>query len=496
MKVGRRQIKDGSQFGRYYTKPANTEITEIKSGSVNDTCQKIQQLIPRWKHQTERISKVLLLNEKDRKNTAYTLWYYFFTYFQYKEDKKGVEQLRSPRRAFWYRENPGIDCDCFTTSILCMLSNAGITDARAKIIQRPGDSDFSHIYVVLPKQAGTVNWDDPNTYWTIDPVVHEFNKEVSDISKYKTYPMQASALNGLGNIPINTLDGIGNPNQIGTLCGYPAQATVIDAELNRHKSGSSAYVENLKYAILFEQKWKQKGLIGPDANYFSSKGAGLAGIGDWLKKQANNIGDYFDNTKDYSAKINAMHIAAGAPFLPAREGLKLALKFNIFGLATILNYVKNTNPAKFKETSTIWYKYGGDTSNFNAFINEGKGKVPRQVAPAVLNKIPAVKGLIEKAHTIYYGSSSINGLGTGEPVTTTAETSSLISAIPIITELIGAISGILLVIKSSKPEDKPGEGSGSTPDPNNPPPPPSESNTLLKVVGLTAAGIAAKLIFF
>lgn len=484
MKVGRRQIKDGSQFGRYYTKPANTEITEIRSGSVNDTCQKIQQLIPRWKHQTERITKVLQLSPKDRKTTAYTLWYYFFTYFQYKEDKKGVEQLRSPRRAFWDKENPGIDCDCFTTSILCMLSNAGITDARAKIIQRPGDSDFSHIYVVLPKQAGTVNWDDPNTYWTIDPVVHEFNKEVSDISNYKTYPMQASALNGLGNIPINTLDGIGNPNQSGTLCGYPAQATVIEAELNRHKPGSSAYIENLKYAILFEQKWKQKGLIGTDANYFGSKAEGMAGIGDWLKKQANNI-------KDAVTSDKTSHIAAGATFLAAREALKQILKFNILGLSTIIGYYQKTNTAKYNKILDIWYKYGGDRATMAAFVNEGKGLVPRQVAPAVFNKFPQVKNLIVKANDIYYNKS-----GAGLSAAGWDDAAVAIGAI-------GAgwvlIKDILATFKGDKVTDPeiPGSGSGSTPDPNNPPPPPpSESNTLLKVVGLTAAGIAAKLIFF
>ena len=359
MQTGRRNIQSGSEFEKYYTKPAMTEKTEIAMGSVNDTCLKIQSLIPRWAHQTERISKVLQLNANDRKTTAYTLWYYFFTYFQYKEDRQGVEQLRSPRRAFWDRKQ-GIDCDCMAISIFSMLNNCGLTDAHCKIIQRTNDTDYSHIYIVLPKEAGKVDWNNPNTYWVIDPVCHEFNKEVLDIKNYKTYPMKSSStVNGLGNIDINTLDGMGaGGNSVASLpVNYPYQAATILSHLLSYKNNPSLFKSEIQAAIAIENNWRKVGLIHPsDKFFYNISKSGLNGF--WSNvlhpvKTAKQIADEAADIAREKAQ-QAAHIAAGATFLLAREALKLCLRFNVFGISTLIAYVKKVDVNRYNNVLDTW----------------------------------------------------------------------------------------------------------------------------------------------
>lgn len=503
MKTGKRNIQPADELVKYYSTPEYSNITEIPSATVEQTCAKIIQLVDKWKSQTERITKVLQLSKANREKTAKTIWQYFYTYFQYAEDNGGIEQLRSPRRAFFdstkRKDNPnptGCDCDCFTISILTMLANAGITDAAAKVIKRNNDTEYSHIYVVMPKHNDTpVNWNDSNTYYAIDPVVHEFNRETNDINNYKIYPMKNTTLNGLGNIQVASLDGInGIPN---LPYYYPQIAKVIVNKIELLNPASLDYAIELQYAILFEQKWKEQGLIPIDSNYFITlnKYTGLGSFRSWVKDTWDKAKDILFNN-EYDAKTNAMHALNLATFLPAREGLKQVIKYNVFGLASLLHYTKLKDNNKFKEVLKTWFKFGGETGTLEAYIREGKDTSPRQVAPEVLNRIPQIKGLIEKANTVYYNKYSINGLN-GEPASTGA---AIVEALPIILEITLAIGGLVAAIKAKNNADtgntdnngNTGDNGGSNNGEGEKPKAVGIDDMLL----IGAAALGTKLIFF
>ena len=473
--AGKRAIKLGNEFAQFYTKPNFNDKAEIKKGTVNDTCIKIGELTRRWSHQTAKISKALGINSTDRKQSAYQLWNYYHTYFQYSPDRAGVEELRSPRRSYWDRTS-GVDCDCFSTSLSCNFFNIGATDASLKIIRRQDEPDYSHIYMVWPKLKGSVNWDDKTTYYTVDPVVHTFNLEVDDIVQYKIYPMiNNPSLNGLNGIDIVTLDGLGNTsNMLSDLThvlttgkapnGYPLVA--FARALNIVIEDPS----QIGNAMLLEQMWQKAGYKGP--LYFGSTVDGFLKDA-WkassaaVKKVVNVVAD-----KTTDAAKAAAHLAAGGVFVLAREGLKQIIKYNVLGLASILAYVAKTNSSKYNDILDIWYKFGGDKATFSVFVNEGKTRSPRQIAPALLNKIPQVKGLVEKANSIYYGKlaglNALNSLGVAvvdDAALAATSGVSLTTALPIILEIIGVIGALIAVIKPMM-EPKPESGSSSTSDPN------------------------------
>lgn len=500
--AGKRTIKPGNEFAQFYTKPDFNDKAEIKKGTVNDTCIKIGELTKRWAHQTEKISKALQINSTNRKQTAYQLWNYYHTYFQYSPDRAGVEELRSPRRSFWDRTT-GVDCDCFSTSLSCNFFNIGATDAALKIIRRKGEPDFSHIYMVWPKIKGGVNWDDKATYYTIDPVVHTFDIEVDDIDEYKIYPMKNSN-SSLNGIDIVTLDGLGNTanmqNDLNQIMakgkapnGYPfvAFAKALNIVI--------ADPSQIEKAIELEQMWQKAGFTGP--LYFTSgvdgffKDAWNAGT-TAVKNVVNTVVD-----KGTDAAKTAAHIAAGGVFVLAREGLKQVIKYNVFGLASLLAYLAKTNYSKYNETLDIWYKYGGDKATFTAFVNEGMSRVPRQVAPALLNRIPQVKGLVEKANSIYYGHlAGLNSLGVAVvddvAIAATSE-ATVLTSLPIILEIVAAIGALIAVIKPMVDTKSPSGNDPNAQPPVGTQPPvddtPQKTNYTIPIV---LAAVAGKLLFF
>ncbi|HAA21848.1 MAG TPA: hypothetical protein DCP28_24915, partial [Cytophagales bacterium] len=57
--------------------------------------------------------------------TANNIWTFCYTHFQYKEDRKDREELRTPARA-WHDRKSGIDCDCFSILVLALCNELGL----------------------------------------------------------------------------------------------------------------------------------------------------------------------------------------------------------------------------------------------------------------------------------------------------------------------------------------------------------------------------------
>lgn len=202
-------------------------------------------------------------------------------------------------------------------------------------------------------------------------------------------------------------------------------------------------------------------------------------------------------------ETKVVNAAGGVAFLPAREGLKQLIKFNILGLGTILGYYKKSKPDRWAEILKTWDKFGGDPQTLNTFVNEGSGKAVRQVAPAVLNRFAVVRNLVKLASKI--NSGSISGCKTfpapiGDiPPPDPATIMTIIgTAIPIIQEIISIFKKDAATNPDAIPDSPPpppadtpqgggsgsGSGDGATPS----------DNTML-YVGLGAAAIVGYFVF-
>ncbi|MDR2011406.1 MAG: hypothetical protein LBQ22_13080 [Bacteroidales bacterium] len=203
MKYGRRNIKNGDQFDKYFSKPENDIIKYGNNPVIYNVENIIPQIVNKYKYQAEKISDYLF--NKDIYVFCRNIWSFLFNYIQYEYDDFGKEQFRTPSRS-WQDRKTGIDCDCFSIFISCILSNKN-TPHYIRITKYEFNPSWQHIYVIVPKSTNTFSPDNNSTYYTIDAVIHEFNKE-KEFTNQKTYRMESN----LG-IVTEVLSGIENQNQ-------------------------------------------------------------------------------------------------------------------------------------------------------------------------------------------------------------------------------------------------------------------------------------------
>lgn len=226
-------------------------------------------------------------------------------------------------------------------------------------------------------------------------------------------------------------------------------------------------------------------------------------------ERREDVKEFFDKGKevyvDTWKKVidTGKDIAAGATFLPAREGLKQLIKFNILGVATILAYYKRSKPDRYGEILNVWDKFGGDKATLNVFVNEGSGKSIRQVAPAVLNKFAKIRNMVKLAYKI--NSGAISGCKRFPSPQTIGETPppDPVTTMALIGSAIGIITEIINIFKKDKPTDpdaipdsgSPQGGSQTDPPPEEPEDKKTGDNTML-YVGIAAAAVVGYFAFF
>lgn len=172
----KRKIASGNEYNRYFPEPSNTDPILNPDGSVNDTVLLAKDIALKTLADTKKIAPVLKRNSLNA--TCESIFNFFYGHYQYKEDKKGVEQLRRPARA-WQDRKDGIDCDCFSISISSILTNLGIPHAF-RIVKMYGRNYYQHIYVIVPKYNGA-NLNTRGNYFVIDPVLDTYDLEAPGI---------------------------------------------------------------------------------------------------------------------------------------------------------------------------------------------------------------------------------------------------------------------------------------------------------------------------
>jgi hypothetical protein len=180
---GKRHIADGTKYDKYFEKPLGSyDITHKSGAEVTDSVNLMKTVIYECYPQCNKISKVL--KGKDIKSTCNNIWNFVYGNIQYKLDKVG-DEIREPIRT-WADRKSGVDCDCYSVFISCILMNLGIAH---KLRMTAYKADWQHIYVVAIDEQGREI--------IIDCVTDRFNYEVPYSNK-KDFNMQLARL---GNLP-------------------------------------------------------------------------------------------------------------------------------------------------------------------------------------------------------------------------------------------------------------------------------------------------------
>lgn len=212
LSVGKRNIKSGAEYDKYFVKPSANEVVLMKDGEIEDTLKLIAAIVKNYNWQTKRIAPIL--KGLTTFETCQNIWNFIYNHYQYKIDRPGVEQLRTPARS-WADRVSGIDCDCMSITIACILENLNIPYVF-RITKYLGSNSWQHIYIIVD-----------NNY-IIDGVIGAYNYQKKYTNK-QDYNNMGTALNGM---PIHLLNGVGNVQKNGMFKSAQIQMQRLSSNLD------------------------------------------------------------------------------------------------------------------------------------------------------------------------------------------------------------------------------------------------------------------------
>ncbi len=197
-----RNIKSGAEYERFFTGAGEgTNPILERDADVFSTLEHMEAIVAKYKHQAAPIARHLQAG--NRKATCKNIFDWCYNHIQYKLDKAGEEQLRTPLRS-WKDRKTGIDCDCYSILVASILSNLNIPFAF-RIIKLNGKADYQHVYVVVPS-VGTDITKSRSSYIVIDPVLDKFDKEAPGITQIHD--------KGMAGIPVRLLNGLADATPV------------------------------------------------------------------------------------------------------------------------------------------------------------------------------------------------------------------------------------------------------------------------------------------
>ncbi|BDD00729.1 hypothetical protein [Persicobacter psychrovividus] len=442
---GPRNVADGRAYNHLIKSVENKDIL-LKHGNVFDTVNACIQIVER--HYLEVADLAKKLKVANTRNTAKNIFDFAYKHLQYKLDEAGTEQLRTPARS-WLdgqirfkqrnEKDAGIDCDDFSIFCGSLLKCLGIP-FEFRITKYNGKRNFQHIYIFIPDDQ------DASGEIIIDPVLDRFDYQVP-YSYEQSFPMTNSnvSVSSLG-LPIyalsghsggstadeleleNIISGIDFDDTIGTISDedktYNYLVRTRDfISKNQDNASKIAHIQNpvqfldmLNQAIkywhtpkrgpildkleLLEEKLMDADFIQSDLlgieDYLDAEDQELDGLGLFRRRRGKKRrrGRFFSALKKIGKKIGKFAkkaVKAVVRFNPVsiavRNGLLLAFRTNMFGLAKKMQYAylpdnmasrHNIDPAKlrqikaaFARVKKIFSKLQGKSHNLKKAIIKG-----------------------------------------------------------------------------------------------------------------------------
>lgn len=445
----KRKIKSGSEYDKYFPKTIGTNPLLSKGADVYQTVDYVEQVVKQTLKHTEKLAPKL--KGSTLSETCRRIFNFCYNHIQYKLDKPGEEQLRTPARS-WKDRKTGIDCDCFSIFVSSILHNLGIKHAY-RICEINNKGYFQHIYIVVPLDQSKESISG-NNYITIDPVLDQFNMEAPGITKtHDKMSIPVRVLNGadeqfLGEIDNQTtLSGVygafkhkmrthlravrnaaaKSPKNLGSTQDQTAFLGMLDFADTVIQSGSDqGLAELMRLGMNLEKQESINGLSGYDGlgkgKFLKKVATAVKTVKNEVKAAAKSAGNKIAESKAVAkVKTTAKKaVQAVAKYNPvstaARAGFLVAMSTNLFGIADQVRWgyatseqikrygISPQDHAKAKEALAKITKM---------FVNDLKGD-PNNLKKAILSGKQQINGL--------------NGLGVAAAASTSAAMAFIIKA--------------------------------------------------------------------
>lgn len=196
---GKRPLQSITPYLKYFGTPKYNDkfLDGKKPKDTHQVLRQIAKIIRECTPQTAAFARAVI-GGANTKTTCKKLYDWLYKHIQYTEDENGIEQLREPIRTVADAVH-GVDCDCYSIFISCVLHNLHIPH-NLRVIELDEKGYYQHIYVIVPlsTNADLSPYHYPQDHIVIDPVMDTFNKEPEHITHYFDYVM----------LPVQRLDGL------------------------------------------------------------------------------------------------------------------------------------------------------------------------------------------------------------------------------------------------------------------------------------------------
>ena len=201
--AGRRSISNGNEFEKLFPAPTFSDPILNQDGDVDYTLRQMARLSRDGQADVALLAP--RLQGSSVLDTAANIHAFVLKYIQYAQDKPGVEQLRTPARA-WKDRKAGVDCDCMAIFESALLRKLNISH-RYRIVKF-ADNDFEHVYIVIPRDGTSFS----SGQIVLDGVIHQFDRE-KPYYQAQDYDMNGNKVQMLNGIPIQALNGLRGTKQ-------------------------------------------------------------------------------------------------------------------------------------------------------------------------------------------------------------------------------------------------------------------------------------------
>jgi len=346
--VLKRKLKDGKEYSKLIPR-VSCNTTPLGDGDTYYTVDRMKEWIEKFRHQTAKLA--LRFEGQTVEETVNNIYNFLYTHVQYEADGS-LQQLRSPA-CTWKQRKQGVDCKSYSVFASSILSNLGIIHAIRQVRQPYFfPEEFTHVYVVVPKDQSQKEFTSNAPTFVLDATKHE-NVEVNYLEKVDL-PM-----NKLSHVGLNAPQDERTANIISNFekfCkhlidnGIPvATVNAIRAEISKYTSqGLDPKFQIVDQGIVIQGKLFFLQFKNPDGLGFIATAAAAATAGKKLLDMLppDLISDTFG-----AVLANGFNLGCwGASTSPSKAKNSISLDApHLYKLSGLEQTINDTNLNKFVE---------------------------------------------------------------------------------------------------------------------------------------------------
>lgn len=184
-----RELLDGKEFDHLIPE-GKCKSSFVGKGMTDFSIVQMKAVVDQFNWQADDLADVL--ERENLEQTCVAIHHFLYKHFQYSADANS--QFLRTLACSWFDRRNGIDCKSYSISSSCILTSLGIKHMIRRINQDAKPGNWSHVYVIVPRDQNTGNIE--NGYITIDGTLPTMDEPFFTYKSDEIMSMPHFVLNG------------------------------------------------------------------------------------------------------------------------------------------------------------------------------------------------------------------------------------------------------------------------------------------------------------